>query len=198
MTLGPALSRLPFVEPSNISSFSAPEGFRRQQRALNILHTGCNPGLASLQEAMSRSFYVDSLIIKDSVSPTPQHTAQDFFIPIGMHAPGVMGVPAAACPSRKSGAFCVCPLCVATHVHSPRAGLPLLKAPGYPSGDAPYCQRLAQHHNSVPVCTPPAYSVTDPRRYHCLSIGKAEQVLFNTPASDTPVLHIHYNLYNYI
>ncbi|KAB5539699.1 hypothetical protein PHYPO_G00092020 [Pangasianodon hypophthalmus] len=125
---------------------------------------------------MSRSFYVDSLIIKDSARPAPlgEHTAQDFFIPIGMHAPGVMGVPAAACPSRKSGAFCVCPLCVASHVHSPRAGLPLLKAPGFPSGDAPYCQRLAQQHNTAPVCTPPAYSVTDPRRYHCLSIGASD------------------------
>ncbi|MBV95997.1 GS homeobox 2, partial [Eschrichtius robustus] len=64
---------------------------------------------------MSRSFYVDSLIIKDSSRPAPSlpepHPGPDFFIPLGMPSPLVMSVSGTGCPSRKSGAFCVCPLC---------------------------------------------------------------------------------------
>ncbi|KAF0883270.1 GSX2 protein, partial [Crocuta crocuta] len=73
---------------------------------------------------MSRSFYVDSLIIKDSSRPAPSlpepHPGPDFFIPLGMPSPLVMSVSGAGCPSRKSGAFCVCPLCVTSHLHSSR------------------------------------------------------------------------------
>ncbi|KAJ8397517.1 hypothetical protein AAFF_G00437930 [Aldrovandia affinis] len=130
---------------------------------------------------MSRSFYVDSLIIKDTARPAPltEHCAQDFLIPLSMHSSSVMTVTAPVCPSRKSGTFCVCPLCVTSHIHSPRSGIPLLKPP-FPSGEPQYCQRLAHQHNPAlthpghaPVCTP-TYSVTDPRRYHCLSIGASE------------------------
>ncbi|XP_016063240.1 PREDICTED: GS homeobox 2 [Miniopterus natalensis] len=64
---------------------------------------------------MSRSFYVDSLIIKDSSRPAPSlpepHPGPDFFIPLGMPSPLVMSMSAPGCSSRKSGAFCVCPLC---------------------------------------------------------------------------------------
>ncbi|XP_076873222.1 GS homeobox 2 [Brachyhypopomus gauderio] len=134
---------------------------------------------------MSRSFYVDSLIIKDSARPAAlnEHTGQDFLIPISMHTPGVMSVTAPVCPSRKSGTFCVCPLCVTSHIHSPRGGLPMLKAPGFPTGDTPYCQRVVHHqspalahpgHGHTPVRTPPSYSVSDPRRYHCLSLGASD------------------------
>ncbi|XP_017599788.1 PREDICTED: GS homeobox 2 [Corvus brachyrhynchos] len=74
---------------------------------------------------MSRSFYVDSLIIKDSSRPAPSlpehHHGQDFFIPLSMPSPLVMSVSGPGCPSRKSGAFCVCPLCVTSHLHSSRA-----------------------------------------------------------------------------
>uniref|UniRef100_A0A8C0EIR9 GS homeobox 2 n=1 Tax=Bubo bubo TaxID=30461 RepID=A0A8C0EIR9_BUBBB len=73
---------------------------------------------------MSRSFYVDSLIIKDSSRPAPSlpehHHGQDFFIPLSMPSPLVMSVSGPGCPSRKSGAFCVCPLCVTSHL-SPAA-----------------------------------------------------------------------------
>uniref|UniRef100_A0A8B9E062 GS homeobox 2 n=1 Tax=Anser cygnoides TaxID=8845 RepID=A0A8B9E062_ANSCY len=74
---------------------------------------------------MSRSFYVDSLIIKDSSRPAPSlpehhHHGQDFFIPLGVPSPLVMSVAGPGCPSRKSGAFCVCPLCVTSHLHSSR------------------------------------------------------------------------------
>uniref|UniRef100_A0A8C5YCX3 GS homeobox 2 n=1 Tax=Microcebus murinus TaxID=30608 RepID=A0A8C5YCX3_MICMU len=73
---------------------------------------------------MSRSFYVDSLIIKDSSRPAPSlpnlHPGPDFFIPLGMPSPLVMSVSGPGCPSRKSGAFCVCPLCVTSHLHSSR------------------------------------------------------------------------------
>ncbi|KAG7488853.1 hypothetical protein MATL_G00038870 [Megalops atlanticus] len=130
---------------------------------------------------MSRSFYVDSLIIKDSARAAPlnEHSGQDFLIPLSMHSSSVMTVTAPVCPSRKSGTFCVCPLCVTSHIHSPRSSIPLLK-PQFPSGDPQYCQRLAHqqspaltHPGHAPVCTP-TYSVTDPRRYHCLSIGASE------------------------
>lgn len=128
---------------------------------------------------MSRSFYVDSLIIKDTARPAPvnEHGGPDFLLPLGVHSSGVMGVTAPACPSRKSGTFCVCPLCVTSHIHPPRGGIPLLK-PQFQGGDAQYCHRLGHpqnqpltHPGHAPVCAP-TYSVTDPRRYHCLSIGK--------------------------
>lgn len=127
--------------------------------------------------AMSRSFYVDSLIIKDSsVRPAPvlNDHGQDFLIPISVHSPTMMSVSGPVCPSRKTGTFCVCPLCVTTHIHSSRSGIPLLKSQ-FPNGDPQYCQRINQQSNPglghPPVCTP-TYSVADPRRYHCLSVGK--------------------------
>ncbi|XP_066533884.1 GS homeobox 2 [Hoplias malabaricus] len=143
---------------------------------------------------MSRSFYVDSLIIKEPARPSSlsERAAHDFLLPVGVHAPGSIGVGAPACPSRKTGALCVCPLCVAAHVHAPRpaggGALALLKAPpGFASADAPpCCPRLAHHHQHqgpalahaahghAPVCAPTAYGVTDPRRYHCVSLGSPD------------------------
>ncbi len=127
---------------------------------------------------MSRSFYVDSLIFKDPARPAIiEHTGQDFLIPIGMHSPGVMSVTAPICPSRKTGTFCVCPLCVTSHIHSPRGGIPLLKGQCFSAGDAAFCQRIA-HQQSTALAhpghghPPTSYSVTDPRRYHCLSLGE--------------------------
>ncbi|XP_075895426.1 GS homeobox 2 [Nelusetta ayraudi] len=129
---------------------------------------------------MSRSFYVDSLIIKDTVRPAPaDHPGKDFLIPISMHSPSVMTVTAPVCPSRKSGAFCVCPLCVTSHIHSSRSGIPMLKGQ-FPAAEAQFCHRLAHqqspalaHPGHTPVCAP-TFSVTDPRRYHCLSIGASD------------------------
>ncbi|KAM4808659.1 GS homeobox 2 [Rhinophrynus dorsalis] len=137
---------------------------------------------------MSRSFYVDSLIIKDSSRPAPSlpehhhhhhHHGQDFLLPISMPSPTVMSVSAPVCPSRKSGSFCVCPICVTSHLHSSRASIPLLKSQ-FPNGDAQYCQRMSQqpapamvHPGHTPVCNP-TYNVTDPRRFHCLSMGAPE------------------------
>ncbi|XP_006008239.1 GS homeobox 2 [Latimeria chalumnae] len=131
---------------------------------------------------MSRSFYVDSLIIKDSSRSAPtlnDHPAQDFLIPISVHSPNVMSMTSPVCPSRKSGTFCVCPLCVTSHIHSSRSGIPLLKSQ-FPNGEPQYCQRMGQHQNPVmghsghaPVCTP-TFSVTDPRRYHCLTMGASD------------------------
>ncbi|XP_038647113.1 GS homeobox 2 [Scyliorhinus canicula] len=125
---------------------------------------------------MSRSFYVDSLIIKDSsVRPTPvlNDHSQDFLIPISVHSPTMMSVSGPPCPSRKTGTFCVCPLCVTSHLHSSRSGIPLLKSQ-FPNADPSYCQRINQQSNPglghPPVCTS-TYSVTDPRRYHCLTVG---------------------------
>ncbi|KAG3276610.1 GS homeobox 2 [Ictidomys tridecemlineatus] len=107
---------------------------------------------------MSRSFYVDSLIIKDTSRPAPSlpepHPGPDFFIPLGMPSPLVMSVSGPGCPSRKSGAFCVCPLCVTSHLHSS-------PALGHP-----------QHH--APVCAATTYNVADPRRFHCLTMGGSD------------------------
>ncbi|XP_014403945.1 PREDICTED: GS homeobox 2 [Myotis brandtii] len=98
---------------------------------------------------MSRSFYVDSLIIKDSSRPAPSlpepHPGPDFFIPLGMPSPLVMSMPGPGCASRKSGAFCVCPLCVTSHL---------------------------PHH--APVCAATTYNVGDPRRFHCLTMGGSD------------------------
>ncbi|XP_040822603.1 GS homeobox 2 [Ochotona curzoniae] len=127
---------------------------------------------------MSRSFYVDSLIIKDSSRPAPSlpepHPGPDFFIPLGVPSPLMMSVSGPGCPSRKSGGFCVCPLCVTSHLHPSRgpagggggtgagggggatgaAGtLPLLKSQFSPgpgiSPDAQFCPRVnhAHHHH---------------------------------------------------
>ncbi|TRY94935.1 hypothetical protein DNTS_013089 [Danionella cerebrum] len=135
---------------------------------------------------MSRSFYVDSLIIKDPARPVlSEHTGQDFLIPIGMHSTGMMSVTAPVCPSRKTGTFCVCPLCVSSHLHAPRGGIPLLKGQGFSAPDAPFCQRMAHQqsptlahpgHGHTAVCTPTGFSVTDPRRYHCLSLGASDNL----------------------
>ncbi|KAM4740098.1 GS homeobox 2 [Anableps anableps] len=130
---------------------------------------------------MSRSFYVDSLIIKDTVRPgAAEHPAQDFLLPINVHSPSVMTVTAPVCPSRKNGTFCVCPLCVTSHIQSSRGGIPLLKSQ-FPGVEAQFCQRIAQqqpsalaHPGHTSVCTP-TFGVTDPRRYHCLSIGSSSE-----------------------
>ncbi|XP_028658845.1 GS homeobox 2 [Erpetoichthys calabaricus] len=131
---------------------------------------------------MSRSFYVDSLIIKDTARPAPlsEHPGQDFLLPMSMHSSSVMSVSAPVCPSRKTGTFCVCPLCVTSHIHSPRNSLPLLKSQ-FPNGDPQYCQRMSHQHSPAlghpghpPVCSSTSYSATDPRRFHCLSLGASE------------------------
>lgn len=178
---------------------------------------------------MSRSFYVDSLIVKDAARPVvvpslpeppPPPPGQDFLIPLGVPAPLVMSVAGGpACPSRKSGGtFCVCPLCVTSHLHaSARAGgggggaaaasLPLLKghfAPGGgggagPGGEGQFCPRMshvqqptapqqqqqpppgsvasaaaaAQALAHPPVCAAAAYGMSDPRRFHCLGLGRS-------------------------
>ncbi|XP_048366130.1 GS homeobox 2 [Sphaerodactylus townsendi] len=174
---------------------------------------------------MSRSFYVDSLIVKDSAPalpaapeppPPPGH---DFLLPLGVPAPLLRSVAAAgaACPSRKTGAgFCLCPLCLASaHLHASAratagaaaaagggaapAALPLLKGHFAPvgaavggNGEGHYCPRVghAQHppapqqqqqHQAAahalghpPVCAAAAYSMSDPRRFHCLGMGGSD------------------------
>ncbi|KAM6441407.1 GS homeobox 2 [Liasis olivaceus] len=135
---------------------------------------------------MSRSFYVDSLIVKDAAArpvpslpePPPPPPGQDFLIPLGVPAPLVMSVAGGpACPSRKSGgSFCVCPLCVTSHLHaSARAGatgggaaasLPLLKGHFAPAsagagGEGQFCPRMshAQQQPAPQQQQPPPSSV---------------------------------------
>uniref|UniRef100_A0A8C8SKW6 GS homeobox 2 n=1 Tax=Pelusios castaneus TaxID=367368 RepID=A0A8C8SKW6_9SAUR len=101
---------------------------------------------------MSRSFYVDSLIIKDPARPAPAlaEPPQDFLLPLGVPPP--LLVP---CPARKSGGFCVCPLCVASHLHPGRPGgpLPLLKGQLAAGGEGQYCPRAGHGQHQPP---PPA------------------------------------------
>uniref|UniRef100_A0A8C5S508 GS homeobox 2 n=1 Tax=Laticauda laticaudata TaxID=8630 RepID=A0A8C5S508_LATLA len=155
---------------------------------------------------MSRSFYVDSLIVKDASArpvpslpepPPPPPPGQDFLIPLGVPAPLVMSVAGGpACPSRKSagGSFCVCPLCVTSHLHaSARAGaagggaaaaaaasLPLLKghfAPGGagPGGEGPFCPRMS--HVQQQQAAPPPPPPPPPQQ----PAGTAAQVLAHPP-----------------
>lgn len=161
--------------------------------AISVVSLSHHQHLTQTGAIMSRSFYVDSLIIKDPARPAlSEHTGQDFLIPIGMHSPGVMSVTAPVCPSRKTGTFCVCPLCVTSHIHSPRGAIPLLKGQGFSAGEAAFCQRVAHQqspalghpgHGHAPVCTPTSYSVTDPRRYHCLSLGEWVRAHATTPVT---------------
>ncbi|XP_060632163.2 GS homeobox 2 [Anolis sagrei] len=166
---------------------------------------------------MSRSFYVDSLIVKDSARPPAehpphphQHPAQDFLIPLGVPAPLVMSMPPAGSgvhgcggASRKGSGFCVCPLCVASHLHASSsssargtggAAIPLLKHHNFSTGgggEAPFSHPpqppspqqsgsatsvAARVHalGHPPVCTAAAYTLSDPRRFHCLGIGASD------------------------
>uniref|UniRef100_A0A6I8P5X3 GS homeobox 2 n=1 Tax=Ornithorhynchus anatinus TaxID=9258 RepID=A0A6I8P5X3_ORNAN len=140
---------------------------------------------------MSRSFYVDSLIVKESgragAGPLPESgPGQDLLIPLGVPGPLVMSMTGPGCSLRKAaGAFCVCPLCVTSHLHCARGHFPA----GTPA-DGPFCPRLShapppapppppppaphpppQPPPHAPVCTAAAYGVSDPRRFHCGSDG---------------------------
>ncbi|XP_003221619.2 GS homeobox 2 [Anolis carolinensis] len=186
---------------------------------------------------MSRSFYVDSLIVKDSARPStgehpphpphphqhhPPGPPQDFLIPLGVMsmAPGGSGLHGCGGASRKSSGFCVCPLCVASHLHassSARVGAAAAGAPGGGGAAIPLLKGHHQHHNHFsaaaggggevpfshpaqppspqqsglassaatvaarvhalghpPVCTAAAYSLSDPRRFHCLGMGASD------------------------
>ncbi|GLD73991.1 GS homeobox 2 [Lates japonicus] len=79
----------------------------------------------------------------------------------------------------------VCPLCVTSHIHSSRSGIPMLEGSVSRSGgtvlsedSAPAAPALA--HPTYTCCTP-TFSVTDPRRYHHLSLAPVCYSLSSQP-----------------
>ncbi|XP_038625048.1 GS homeobox 2 [Tachyglossus aculeatus] len=148
---------------------------------------------------MSRSFYVDSLIVKESgrggsgpLAVQEAGPGPGPLIPLGVPAPLVVAMGGPGCPQlrKAAGAFCVCPLCVTSHLQGGRAAgagpgapAPLLKG-HFPAGtpdDGPFCPQTPPvpapaPPPPAPVCTAAAtaYSLSDPRRFHCLGLGGSD------------------------
>lgn len=128
---------------------------------------------------MPRSFLVDSLILREANDKGNENNPPLF--PYAVHSPHhPHGLPG-SCHSRKAGLLCFCPLCMtASQLHPSPPTLPLLKA-SFPPFSSQYCHSaLSRQHsssNSVNLSHAPgiyqaAYSVPDPRQFHCISIGK--------------------------
>lgn len=126
---------------------------------------------------MPRSFLVDSLILRETSDKGSDSSAPLF--PYAVHSPHhPHGLPG-SCHSRKAGLLCFCPLCVtASHLHPSPPALPILKA-SFPPFSSQFCPTsLTRQHTSsnslshAPGLYPAAYSVPDPRQFHCISIGK--------------------------
>ncbi|XP_029375872.1 GS homeobox 1 [Echeneis naucrates] len=126
---------------------------------------------------MPRSFLVDSLILREANDKGNENNPPLF--PYTVHSPHhPHGLPG-SCHSRKAGLLCFCPLCMAaSQLHPSPPALPLLKA-SFPPFSSQYCHSaLSRQHsssNSVNISHGPgiyqaAYSVPDPRQFHCISI----------------------------
>ncbi|XP_034033341.1 GS homeobox 1 [Thalassophryne amazonica] len=125
---------------------------------------------------MPRSFLVDSLILREANEKGSENNTPLF--PYAVHSPHhAHGLPG-SCHSRKAGLLCFCPLCVtASQLHPSPPTLPLLKA-SFPPFSSQYCHSSAlsrQHSSSNSLSHAPgiyqaAYSVPDPRQFHCISI----------------------------
>lgn len=128
---------------------------------------------------MPRSFLVDSLILREANDKGNENNPPLF--PYAVHAPHhPHGMPS-SCHSRKAGLLCFCPLCMAaSQLHPSPPTLPLLKA-AFPPFGSQYCHSaLSRQHSSpnavnlshAPGIYQAAYSVPDPRQFHCISIGE--------------------------
>lgn len=128
---------------------------------------------------MPRSFLVDSLILREANDKGNENNPPLF--PYAVHAPHhPHGLPS-SCHSRKAGLLCFCPLCMAaSQLHPSPPTLPLLKA-AFPPFGSQYCHSaLSRQHTSpngvnlshAPGIYQAAYSVPDPRQFHCISIGE--------------------------
>lgn len=107
---------------------------------------------------------------------------------------GLSAASGGACPAapvstsaaRKAGLLCLCPLCVAAasqlHPPPPPPALPLLKA-SFPPFGSQYCPSplaarqppggsSASSGGHVPALYQSAYSLPDPRHFHCISVGE--------------------------
>jgi len=154
-------------------------GLRKSLRGVKSLHAifshvGARK-LVLFAPTMSRSFLVDSLIVKDPGRSRGHLEAHANMLP---HLPFPMAghtAPAVGVHVRKPpSTLCVCPLCVRT-TPSGQTALPhpLLKSPFPERIPAPYCQAQGACSVGQPphgICAP-AYSLPN-ASFHCLSFGK--------------------------
>ncbi|XP_056267699.1 GS homeobox 1 [Pseudoliparis swirei] len=131
---------------------------------------------------MPRSFLVDSLILREANDKGNENHHAPLF-PYALHSPHhPHGLPGSSCHSRKAGLLCFCPLCMsASQLHPSPPTMPLLKASFSPFGSQ-YCHSaLSRHHASnlshAPGIYQAAYSVPDPRQFHCISIENSNSKL---------------------
>ncbi|XP_067841505.1 GS homeobox 1 [Heptranchias perlo] len=136
---------------------------------------------------MPRSFLVDSLIVRDSNEKTSPggFESNTPLLPYAVHPSHSLALSAGSCHSRKSGLLCVCPLCVtASQLHPAPPGIPFLKAQ-FPTFSPQYCHSaLSRHHRASAITVDhgpniysAAYPMTDPRQFHCLSLGDSSSQL---------------------
>ncbi|XP_070607794.1 GS homeobox 1 [Erythrolamprus reginae] len=144
---------------------------------------------------MPRSFLVDSLVLREAgggsdkkggVSPGSPPPPPLFPYAVHpshpLHSGGACPVaPVSASAARKAGLLCVCPLCVAaaSQLHPPPPPpptLPLLKA-SFPPFGSQYCptpltarQPPGASSASSAALYQSAYSLPDPRHFHCISV----------------------------
>lgn len=127
---------------------------------------------------------MDSLILREANDKRTENSPPLF--PYAVHSAGhhPHGLPG-SCHSRKAGLLCFCPLCMAaSQLHPSPPALPLLKA-SFPAFSSQYCHTaLSRQHSSSnsinlghgAAMYQAAYTVPDPRQYHCISIGESPEV----------------------
>lgn len=169
-----------FKEPPCAFSTTSLSTVPRRARLSNDARLPTQSTLCSSKVAtMPRSFLVDSLILREANDKGNENNPPLF--PYTVHSPHhPHGMPT-SCHSRKAGLLCFCPLCMAaSQLHPSPPTLPLLKA-SFPPFSSQYCHSaLARQHSSsngvslghAPGIYQAAYSVPDPRQFHCISIGK--------------------------
>ncbi|XP_017273518.1 GS homeobox 1 [Kryptolebias marmoratus] len=126
---------------------------------------------------MPRSFLVDSLILREASDKGSENNPPLF--PYAVHSPHHPHALPGSCHSRKAGLLCFCPLCMAaSQLHPSPPALPLLKA-SFPPFSSQYCHSaLSRQHSASSGVNlshgagiyPAAYTVPDPRQFHCISI----------------------------
>ena len=133
--------------------------------------------LSSKFAKMPRSFLVDSLILRETNEKGTENNPPLF--PYAVHPSHPLHGLSGSCHSRKAGLLCFCPLCMAaSQLHPSPPSLPLLKA-SFPAFGSQYCHSTLSRHSSTgvnlnhgPGIYQAAYSVPDPRQFHCISIGE--------------------------
>ncbi|XP_043928814.1 GS homeobox 1 [Protopterus annectens] len=136
---------------------------------------------------MPRSFFVDSLILREN-NEKKSDIASPLF-PYAVHPSHPLHTLSAnSCHSRKSGLLCVCPLCVtATQLHPSPPAIPLLKA-SFPTFGSQYCHSISRQHTTStgvsmthgPSIYQTAYSLPDPRQFPCISVDSNSSQLHSS------------------